>query len=138
MLEIFKSYNDLCLEIEVLKEQIQLTQNSLEYWFGIKLNNPYSSGIPFSSNGVHRFGAVTGLIQAEKTIDALNKQNERLEQLETAKKRIEELLSQFQSLEYEIAFKRYVEGKSLKEIASELNKSYDYIRELMSKMKKVI
>jgi hypothetical protein len=138
MLEIFKSYNDLCLEIEVLKEQIQLTQNSLEYWFGVKLNNPYSSGIPFGSNGVYRFGVNTGLIQAEKTIGALNKQNERLEQLENAKKRVEELLNQFKGLEYQIARMKYVEGKSLKEIAEELDYTYEYIRAVMSRMKKIM
>jgi hypothetical protein len=137
MLITFTTYNELCLEIELLKEQIKLNENQLEYWFGIKMNKRFD-GIPFGSYGVHRFGANTGLIQAEKTIFSLNKLNERLEELEQAKNRIEELLKKFERLEYKIAYKRYVEGKTLKEIAAELKISYIYARELMSKIKKAM
>jgi hypothetical protein len=137
MLEIFETYNDILLEIEVIQEQIKLTENGLRYWFGIKLNPEYrTAGIPFGAPGTHRFGAMAGLIQAEKSIDALNKLNERLEQLEKAKKRIDQITSQFDGLEYKIAYSRYVEGKTLKESAEDLDKSYDYIREVMSRMKR--
>jgi hypothetical protein len=136
MLEIFVTYNDLCLNIDLLKEQIRLAEGDLEYWFGIKLNDRFFNGIPFGSDGVYKFGANTGLIQAEKTIDSLNKMNEKLEQMENARIRIKDLLSQFKGIEHKVAYKRYVEGKNLKEIAAELDYSYDYIREIMSRIKK--
>jgi hypothetical protein len=137
MLEIFETYNDILLEIDIIQEQIKLTENGLRYWFGIKLNPEIkSAGIPFGAPGTHRFGAIAGLIQADKTIESLNGLNERLEQLERAKKRIDDLVRQFDGLEYKISYKRYVEGKTLKETADELGYSYDYIREVMSRMKK--
>jgi hypothetical protein len=136
MLEIFKTYNDILLEIEVIKEQIKLTENGLKYWFGVHLSNPYRDGIPLGGYGSYRFGATAGLIQADKTIESLNGLNERLEQLERAKKRIDALISQFDGLEYKIMYKRYVEGKTLNEIAEELGYSHDRIRHIHASIKK--
>lgn len=45
-------------------------------------------------------------------------------------------LEQLEGLEYKIAYKRFVEGKTLNEIASELGYSHDYMREVSSNIKK--
>ncbi len=135
-LEVFHNYSDLCVEIEVAKEQIKLTEYELEYWFGIRMNDRESNGIPLGARGVDRFGVNTALEQAEDKIRSLNKLRDRLDKLDNTRIKIETLLSNFRGLEYRIAYLRYVEGKSLREVADELGYSYDYIRELMSKMKK--
>ena len=135
-LEVFHNYNDLCVEIEVIKEQIKLTEYELEYWFGIKMNDRDVNGIPFGARGVDRFGVNTALEQAEDKIRSLNKLRDRLDNLDNTRIKIETLLSNFRGLEYRIAYLRYVEGKTLKEISETINYSYDYIRELWSRMKK--
>lgn len=138
MLNTFILYNDLCLEIEVLKEQIKLTGSELEYWFGIKFDDSYGDGIPLGAIGVNKFGVVAALDQTERKVKSLNKLRDRLEKLEQSKEKIESLLKNVKGLEYKIARLRYVEGKSLKEISEELGYSYDYIREVMSRMRKAI
>ena len=138
MIEPFVRYNDLCVEIEVAKEQIKLTEYELEYWFGINFHDRELNGIPFAARGVNRFGTLTALNQTDDKIKMLNKLREHLEELEQAKSRIESLLGKFDRLEYKIAYKRFVEGKTLRVISEELSYSYDYVRELMSKMKKAM
>lgn len=135
-LEVFYNYNDLCVEIEVAKEQIKLTEYELEYWFGIRMNDNELSGIPLAAKGVDRFGVNTALEQAEDKIRSLNKLRDRLDKLDKTRIKIETLLSNFRGLEYKIAYMRFVEGKSLREVSDELGYSYDYIREVMSKMRK--
>lgn len=138
MLGTFVLYNDLCVEIEVLKEQIKLTGYEIEYWLGIKMNDVYFNGIPLGAYGVHRFGVNTALGQAEEKVNTLNKLRERLDNLEQYKKNIETLLSKLEKLEYKVAYMRYVEGKSLKEISEELRYNYDYIRQIMQKLKRAV
>ncbi|WP_243299130.1 hypothetical protein [Bacillus litorisediminis] len=135
MLDTFIHYNDLRLEMEVVKEQIYFTEKELEYWFGIRMHDKELEGIPLGAIGVHKFGVPAALEQAEKKINAINKLRDRLEKLETEEGKIRELLSRFKGLEYKIAYMKYVERKTLREIAEELCYSYDYIREVHSRMK---
>jgi DNA-directed RNA polymerase specialized sigma subunit len=129
LLEIFVHYNDLCLEIEILHEQIELTEKEVKFW--------YSAGsIPLGSYGAFKYGANTALNQSEKKIKYLNRLKERLELLEEAKKKIDAAMNQFEGLDYKVAKMRYLDGMTLKQIASELGFSYAYIREVMSKLRK--
>lgn len=59
------------------------------------------------------------------------------ERKESTRKQIDRLLRQFQGLEMQVAYKRDVEGKSLLAIATELGYSYDHIRRVSSRIKKV-
>lgn len=138
MLDTFIHYNDLCLEIEVIKEQIKLTGSELEYWFGVKINGTEGDGIPLGSWGSFKYGANTSLDQAQSKINSINKLRERLEKLEQSKEKIDKLLTNFKGLEYKIAYHKYVEGRTLKETAEELGYSYDYVREVMSRMRNAI
>lgn len=128
LLKTFIQYNNLELEIEILKEQIKLAENNLTFWFG--------KGIPFGSYGSHKFGINTALKQTDDSIDTINKLKEHLEHLEENKRKIDNRLKEFKGLEYQVAYKRYVEGKQLNEIADELNKSYEHIRRVHAKLKK--
>lgn len=125
MLETFILYNDLCLEIEVLMAQRDLTEGEREqWWVGGRLFNT----VPMD-NAAERF-------------DNLSVKLERLEKIiktkQETKEKIERLMNQYEELPRKIAYMRFVKGKSLKEIAEELDYSYDYVREIMSKMKKAI
>lgn len=125
MLETFILYNDLCLEIEVLKEQMELAEAEREqWWVGGRLFNT----VPMD-NAAERF-------------DKLSDKIERLEKIIKAKQevknRIEKLMNQYEELPRKIAYMRFVQGKTLKQIANELNYSYDYVREIMSKMKRAM
>lgn len=126
-MDIMKNYADLLTEIDVIKEQIKLTEEELDYWFGRR--------IPLGSAGVHRHGAETALIQTQKKIAALKKLNARLKDYEQSANRQTELINRFCGLEYRIAYKRYVENKTLKEIAKELGYSHQYVKEISSKSK---
>lgn len=125
MLETFILYNDLCLEIEVLKEQRELAEEEREqWWIGGRLFHT----VPMD-NAADRFDKLSAKIER---IDTL------LEKKRETRRKIESLMHDYEELPRKIAYKRFVQGKSLKEIADELSYSYDYVRELMSKMKKAI
>ncbi|ALY08122.1 hypothetical protein BhaS171_00066 [Bacillus phage vB_BhaS-171] len=138
MLDTFTLYNDLCVEIEIIKEQLNLTERELEYWFGVKMHDWNRDGIPLGAKGVAKFGVLPALEQAEIKITSINKLRGRLEELEASKEKMETLMRSYEGVPKKIAYMRFVEGKSLKTIAEELKYSYDYVRELMSKMKKVM
>jgi DNA-directed RNA polymerase specialized sigma24 family protein len=125
MLETFILYNDLCLEIEVLKEQRELAEEEREqWWIGGRLFHT----VPMD-NAADRFDKLSAKIDRIDTL--LNKKKE-------TRRKIETLMNDYEELPRKIAYKRFVQGKSLREIADELSYSYDYVRELMSKMKKAI
>lgn len=113
----FQLYNDLILDIEILKEQIELTYNEREqWWFGGKL----SSTVPLDNMAS----------RVDRLTEKLEKLEEQLKFKEAAEFRLKEQLARYEGLEYKVLYRRYVEGKSLKDIAEELNYSYDYIREI--------
>ncbi len=49
-------------------------------------------------------------------------------------RQILEKLNQLEGLEYKIAYKRFIEGKTLNEIAGELGYSYQYMKEVSAKI----
>ncbi len=54
------------------------------------------------------------------------------------KKETEDKINQLEGLDYQIARMKYMENKSYKVIASDLGKSYGYIRNISSKNNKMI
>ena len=118
----FQIYDDLILEIEILKEQIQCAENERDQW--------WIDGKLFDT---------VSLDNAAGRVDRLNEKIKHMQdQLDIKMARVERLkeqLKQYQGLEYKIYYMRFVECKTLKEIAESLDYSYDYIREISSKMK---
>jgi DNA-directed RNA polymerase specialized sigma24 family protein len=125
MIETFILYNDLVLEIEILKEQMELAEKEREQWW---VGGRLFSTVPMD-NAAERFDALTAKLERMEHI---------LKAKEGTKQKIDELMNQYEALPRQIAYLRYVKGRSLKDIASELDYSYDYVREIMSKMKKAI
>src|SRR5690625_993791 len=127
-----KSYSDLLIEIELIKEQIDLTEKELKYWYGIDKDG---KGIPLGGKGSYKYGANTSVVQAEKKLKSLKHLNKRLKELEYAKVRQNIFLEKLEGLEYRIAYHRIVNNMTHKEIAKELGYSHDYIREVWRKVK---
>lgn len=124
-----KNYSDLLIEIALVKEQIEITSEELEYWYGV---DHKGKGIPLGGKGSHKYGANTSVVQADKKINVLNNLYERLRKLEYAKVRQDMLLERFEGLEYKIMYRRKVLNMNLKEIAEDLGYSHGYIRNVIS------
>lgn len=131
-MQVMKNYADMLTEIALIKEQIEITSEELEYWYGV---DHQGKGIPLGGKGSYKYGANTSIVQAEKKINTLNRLNKKLSRLEYAKIRQDMLLEKFEGLEYKIAYKRIVENKTHKEIADDLGYSHQYMKEIWSKIK---
>lgn len=123
-MQIMHSYSDIIREIEFLKEQIDITNEQIEYWY-------------LDGKGSFKFGANASLMQVDELVETRNKLFERYEEMERAKNRAEKLMKQFEGLEYKIAYLRIVKKMKHKEIAEELNYSETHIRRKWAEMKKL-
>lgn len=132
-MELMKNYSDLLIEIECIKLQIRLTRREYEYWSGIKMMDKNEAGIPLAGAGVYK--TKTRIDQMDRIAKSLEDLNNRLEAHEETKAKLEELFDQFEGLEYKVAYKRYVEIKSLQQIADELGYSLSHIEKVSSRMK---
>lgn len=132
-MEIMHTYSDLLTEIEIIKEEIKLTEQELQYWFGIDLDK--GTGIPLSGSGSKKYGTNVALIQTDKKTARLSKLKKRLKELEYAKVRIDMFMEKLEGLDYKIAYYRIVENMTHKEIAKELGYTEQYIRERWAKTK---
>lgn len=76
---------------------------------------------------------VTNIVDAEADL------NNTIQVYSAMRKRIVDTIDRIDNpLEYDIAYKHYVELKSLKEIAYEMDRSYDYVRHLHPVMLKTM
>ena len=121
-MQIMHSYSDILSEIEVIKAQLEITNSEIEYWY-------------LDGGGANKFGVNASFIQVEKLVKSRNKLFDRLETLERARTRVENLMERFDGTEYKIAYMRIVECMTHKEIADELGYEEQTIRKRWSRMK---
>lgn len=121
MLEVFHLYNDLQKEIDILENQIELSINERKQW------HPWG-----------RVGSRVPLQIAAENIDKLSEKIEWMDEVLQLKKKakvtFEKNLSEISQLEYKVAYMRYVEKKTLEQIAEELNYSIDWIKRISSRV----
>lgn len=118
----FQIYSDLMLDIEVLREQIELARAEQEqWWIGGRLNNT----VPLN-NAAER---------VDKLSDKIELMEKELEIKTVRMDKLNQQLQKYKGLEYKIFYKRYIECKTLKDIAEELNYNYDYIRRVAVRLK---
>lgn len=79
----------------------------------------------------------------DRIVDRLNKIDDNIKPLEdmanikkNAKNQIEKVMSEFEGLEYKVAYLRDIKGLPLDAIADELGYSYDWIRKISSRIKR--
>ena len=126
LVEVLTQYKNICASIEFY--EVLLHEAEIEY----KRNRNVLIGGP-GTKPIH--------LPIEKQLEGINgtiSKHEEIEQtLKTKralKKQAEEALSKFEGIEYKVAYKRFVEGKSGKEIALELGYAYGYIKNISKKI----
>lgn len=137
-----RTYNDLCNEIEILeirKSELDLELKIIQRRLlaggpRTKLVASYS-GMPSGNSDDTPLNELWHMVQTiqskiDDVADILILKRE-------AKKRMEERMSKFDTLEYRVAYMRDVERKTLAAIAAELQYSYDWIARISSKLKRM-
>lgn len=135
-------YTDLCKEIEIL----EIRRDELKHELKLIQRRIYNSGprtkLVASYSGMPGGGGANLSIPQMWTM--INDINEAIEDVEDimslkreAKKRMEKTMSEFDTLEYKVAYMRDVERKNLAAIATELNYSYDWIAKISSRLKRM-
>lgn len=136
------TYHDVCQEIELLALRAidlerDIERKRMELMRGgvrVKLVASYS-GMPASNYVSRPFDGVWEEMrqlemQLSQVLDVLSLKRE-------CKKRMESVMKQCDSLEYKVAYLRDVERKPLYEIADQLGYTYNWIREISARAKRV-
>ncbi|CAM3744468.1 hypothetical protein COLU111180_06290 [Cohnella lubricantis] len=120
---MIEAYKDLLLEIDILTALHadlvrQLEQQHRVVWTGMAPSAPMPVHVPLDksmsqyNNLIERLTAIEGELKIKRDLRA----------------EIDNKLEQMDGLNHTIAYKRFVEGKSLKEIAVETGYAYSTIR----------
>ncbi|WP_199614672.1 sigma-70 family RNA polymerase sigma factor [Paenibacillus alkalitolerans] len=136
-----ESYRDLCKEIELW--EIRLDDLKTERFKLLKplLKAPQTK-LCASYEGMP--GAGMQVINFAKEWDRITQIDESIEEVQDilslkreAKKRMEQVISKMSVLEYRVAIMRDVERKKLNDIAEELGYSYEWIRKISMRTKRL-
>lgn len=137
-----KAYTDICKEIEILMIRQDELQGELRV-----LNRRIYGGKPRSKLVASYLGMPGGGSNqrpTEETWEVYQAVTEALEDIadildlkKEAKRRMEAQMSQFDTLEYKVAYLRDVERLPIAAIATRLDYSYDWIAKISSKIKRV-
>lgn len=136
-----KSYHDLLKDIEIYTLMIADLKN--EHRKLIRAMDVTKPGeIKATDYSKERVQTSTLHIALDQIVDRVNEINTLLISLEDilnnkliTKSIIEQKISEYERLEYKVAYRRDIEGKSLIEIADELGYTYQYIKEISKKTK---
>lgn len=129
-MEILTSYKELCLEIEYFEIMLREIEDE---W---KLHRLTLIGHPDMKRTALPIDSLTG------EMDNLSYKHTNIENLLDLKKRLkkqaEEIMSRFEGIEHKVAYKRFVEKKTLEQIAVELNYSIDGIKKISRRIKRAL
>src|SRR5699024_9878235 len=113
---LISTYQDLLIEIESYEEMLESYERE-QYAIYRLLRNP---GIDYP----RYLELQTALNNKVAIVQSI------LEDKKGTQKEVLKKLDKLEGLEYRIAYKRFIEGKTLNEIADELGYSYDYMKEV--------
>lgn len=122
-MKIIENYADLIRKINIIKVQIEMFEVEMDYWLG--------ENIPFESKGTVKFGIDTSVNQMDRIVSKLEELKYMLEFYESVKKDMDTYINKLEGLQYKIAYLRFVENMTYKEIAEKLGYSYGYIRNVV-------
>ena len=123
------TYNDLCKEIEIL----ELRASDLEFQMNMARKVCFRGYI---SDQYSRIPLDKALTSYDDIKDELLGVVAILEHKQQTKRQIEQKLGEFEGLEYQVAYKRDIQGKPLDVIADELGYSYNWILKVSSRVKR--
>lgn len=119
---IFQNYNEVVKQIDILEQQLEFASKEREnWWIGGRLFHT----VPLD-NSARR---------VDRLSERIEQMHDELDRLRKHKELIDKKLSELDGLEYKVAFARYVQGKSLQQIAEELEYSPEHIRRISSRLK---
>ena len=122
IVNIYRTYNDLCLEINILETQIEYAMlERKRWWFGGKL--------------FHEVSLDNAAGRVDKLSERIKEMHLALDERKKLKFKLDGYLLSLEGVEHKVAYKRYVEGKTLPEIAKELRYSKQYIKEVSQRIK---
>lgn len=131
------AYTDLCKEIDILEMRLidlRTDLNSAERAYQrnfVKFTASYS-GMPGGS-GTN----IQAMDHAERLDNEIESLKETLARKKEAKRNMEKSMSEMQSIERVIAYKRDIEHKNLEVISKEIGYSYQWTRQLSLKTKRL-
>lgn len=128
-MDIIQNYADLLQKIEIVKTQIELLERDVEFWFG------KDDAFPFSSKGALLAGMGGASLNVDRINEKINRLNDHLAFYLDIKDEIEGRINKLKGIEYRIAYMRFIENMTYKEIAKELGYSYGRIRNIVSASK---
>lgn len=140
-MEHIKLYFELQSDIELLKCKLKDLEHEYEYLrSNLFLNAPTTPGaIEYDKDRVVGGQVPYKMEEWTKKYDQLVDKKDKIQKLIDDKTNIlldsKVIMQNMNSLQRKVAFLKYVENKSLKEIAVELGYSYDHIRRTNSKFK---
>lgn len=121
-----ESYHDLLKEIDVL--EVRLSDLEWEYKFLYKACfNGNKKPFMRLHLLIERMNEICNLVEMYTTIR---------EEKEKTKRQMEERMSEFEGIDYKVAYMRDIEYKSLMEISMELGYSYHWIAKISSRIGK--
>lgn len=140
-LDLIKSYNDLCEEIEIWKWRIEAYKAEIEALKKLaRFDGPSDiSAIDYSQPSIQTSGQLgfeEALIRLQKIDSHILLHTETIKKLEKAKRQMEERIEKLEGLDRKVVYMRDALNKPLTEIAEELGYSYQYIKEISSRNKK--
>lgn len=125
-MKIIANYVDLCRKIDMIETQLLQVDNDLDYWFG-------KGKLSFSRTGTDNLGVNDSKGKIQDLHDKKHRFQKMLAFYLDIKEETEDKINKLEGLNYQIARMKYMENKTYKQIADELNKSYGYIRSAASK-----
>lgn len=128
-MEIMKNYADLIREIEIIKNQIELFEIDVDYWYG-------KNDLPLNGKGAREYGLSVAAERTDKLNEKIVCMNKRLDYYQDIKEDMDKHINSLEGLHYKVAYKRFIENLTYKEIATDMGYSYDYIRHIASESNK--
>lgn len=118
----FQIYDDLMLDIDILKQQIELARAEQEQWW---FDGRLFPTVPLD----------VAAARVDKLSDAIERMELELEVKMERLNKLNEQLQKYKGLEYKVFYMRYVECMTLRDIADKLNYNYDYIRRVAVRLR---
>ena len=130
LVEVLTQYKDICATIEYYEIILDDIEREYQRTRKVLIGGPKAkpTHLPIDR-------------QIEGINDTLNRHEEieqALERMKALKKKAEEALSKFEGIEYQVAYKRFVEKKTLAEIADEGNYSLVWIKKVSQRINSIL
>lgn len=136
-----ESYRDLCKEIELWEIRLEELQDERTYLLR-KMSSAPITKLCASYSGMPGAGMMTidfprAWREAQDVDGRIDECKDILSLKREAKRRMERVMENWETLEYKVAYMRDVEQKKLEQIAIDLGYSYDWIRRLSMRVKRL-